>query len=307
MMQLVVPVVRSVKCQTLLDTGCSFTLMQDHLWRCICKPNETLKPCADHTFVLADGRIKHAMGWVQLVFTLADKMWTLKTFVMTKAQLAFPLVLRIDFLARTGIVIDVKNLIYGMQDKERMVYNPFHQAGDCDEQGQDHCQGALDLYLARPTAVEKLPNSSVDIDMVAQKADVSVVRKEQLHSLLCWWSAVCVDTGCTHILKHQINQNVLLVRKRVYRASPQKQQFIKDQIEEMLPNNLIRPSQSAWAAPVALVALIFVPALICFTYPVGDKCVLQERINCVTFSSTRSGKLQFPADFVLVSYPLERL
>lgn len=97
MMQLVVPVVRSVKCQMLLDTGCSFTLMQDHLWRCICKSNETLKPCADHTFVLADGRIKHAIGRVQLVFTLADKMWTLKTFVMTKAQLAFPLVLRIDF------------------------------------------------------------------------------------------------------------------------------------------------------------------------------------------------------------------
>jgi hypothetical protein len=58
----------------------------------------------------------------------------------------------------------------------------------------------------------------------------------------------------TTIEKHHIPiENPLSIRQRAYRVAPLEQEFIKEEIDRMLKNNLIQPSESPWASPVVLV------------------------------------------------------
>ncbi|CAI2201420.1 1191_t:CDS:1, partial [Funneliformis geosporum] len=40
------------------------------------------------------------------------------------------------------------------------------------------------------------------------------------------------------------------VRQRAYCVAPSEQDFIKEEINKMLKNDLIQPSESPWASPV---------------------------------------------------------
>lgn len=58
----------------------------------------------------------------------------------------------------------------------------------------------------------------------------------------------------TDVVKHRIiTTSEVPILKRPYRVSPEKQQFIEQEIKGILDKNIIRPSLSPWAAPVVLV------------------------------------------------------
>ncbi|KZS10728.1 Uncharacterized protein APZ42_024753 [Daphnia magna] len=60
--------------------------------------------------------------------------------------------------------------------------------------------------------------------------------------------------GNTGLVKHVMEtQGLGPIRQRLYRASPNQKEISKKIIEELLANNIIRPSLSSWAAPIVLV------------------------------------------------------
>ena len=60
--------------------------------------------------------------------------------------------------------------------------------------------------------------------------------------------------GKTHLTKHSINTgNARPIKCRPYRPALKQKQIIENQIEEMLQNGQIEPSESPWAAPVVLI------------------------------------------------------
>lgn len=69
------------------------------------------------------------------------------------------------------------------------------------------------------------------------------------------WPMVCTnEVGHSSVLKHCINTiDEVPLRRRAYRVSVEKEQFIDKEIKEMLANNMIRPSNSPWASPVVIV------------------------------------------------------
>ncbi|KAE8297832.1 Retrovirus-related Pol polyprotein from transposon 17.6 Protease [Larimichthys crocea] len=79
--------------------------------------------------------------------------------------------------------------------------------------------------------------------------------KPQLHNLLGNNVDVCTTkVGRTGILKHQIFlTSPVPIRQKPYRVSPPKQKVMKELIEDMLKDDVIEPSYSAWASPVVLI------------------------------------------------------
>ncbi|XP_065296576.1 uncharacterized protein [Dermacentor albipictus] len=83
-------------------------------------------------------------------------------------------------------------------------------------------------------------------------------RQDQIRNLLqsysqCFSSSPKVRQ--TPIAKHRIitDQHAPPLRQSPYRVSPRERQAIRNQVEEMLRDDVIQPSNSPWAAPVVLV------------------------------------------------------
>ena len=88
--------------------------------------------------------------------------------------------------------------------------------------------------------------------------DVAENIKSELRSLLLDHQNIFAfqtsDLGNTGLVKHVIDtQGQGPIRQRPYRASPRQREVAKNIIDELLANDIIRPSLSPWAAPIVLV------------------------------------------------------
>ena len=99
---LVVPIeTRGLQGEAVLDTGCTFTLMQRSLWQKMARSGDSLITEDLLHFVLADGKSHQAEGKTHLAYTWHGAVWTIGTYIMKDENLAFPLILGLDFLTKT--------------------------------------------------------------------------------------------------------------------------------------------------------------------------------------------------------------
>ena len=96
-----------------------------------------------------------------------------------------------------------------------------------------------------------------DLGISLEESDLSESQKLKLYEFIAMnRSSFAKDTselGCTNLHKHKIDTGKAPPqRKRPYRVSPKVKQEIDEQIEDMLKNDIIEPSNSFWAAPVVM-------------------------------------------------------
>lgn len=110
---------------------------------------------------------------------------------------------------------------------------------------------------AEKTVVANISSeNSIEFDL--EKCDLTVNQKEQLHEFLYQnrfvFSSNLSQIGQSKTYQHQIDTgNALPVRGPNYRTSPNMKKEIERQVDEMLQNNIIEPSNSDWYSPVVLV------------------------------------------------------
>lgn len=112
----------------------------------------------------------------------------------------------------------------------------------------------MHFYLAIPN----LPVTDATLQTVqqlVQKADTQPWIKRNLEKVMLDWPTICThDIGHTNLIKHRIiTTDKIPVKKRAYKVSRDKQQFIGTEIKELLAKEIIRPSISPWASPVVIV------------------------------------------------------
>ena len=87
---------------------------------------------------------------------------------------------------------------------------------------------------------------------------LTIPQQQQITTLLKQNDKLFADDlsqlGHTKVENHHIPIEVSIpIRQRAYRVAPPEQDFIKEEINRMLKNDLIQPSESPWASPVVLV------------------------------------------------------
>ena len=92
------------------------------------------------------------------------------------------------------------------------------------------------------------------------KEKIKILSREketQLTQLLKEYSDIFVkegELGRTEIMQHKIyTENVPPIFQRPYKMSPKENEIIRKELDKMLEQGVIRPSQSPWASPVVLV------------------------------------------------------
>ncbi|XP_058876774.1 uncharacterized protein LOC131731529 [Acipenser ruthenus] len=248
--------VRGLQGPAVLDTGSTFTLMRESLWRKIAHPGEELESAQDQYFMLADGQSHQAKGQVRLTYLLHGEIWFLGTYVLQDHHLTFPLVLGLDFLEKTHTQIDIVNRQYGVKHQKDFSYHPFLPRYE-GEASWDRSLSSVSLYFHTscqpPTTSDPKPCQPAKVTMTITSAEPSPVE-QQLQNLQQKWSSVCTDKlGMTTVTRHSIStEDKVPVRGRLYRASPLKKALIKEHVQDMLLDGVIEPSNSPWSSPVVL-------------------------------------------------------
>ncbi|XP_043081705.1 uncharacterized protein LOC122329503 [Puntigrus tetrazona] len=232
-------------CEAIVDTGSSYSLIQESLWRKWKNGAESWQSSRGQTFALANGHIQRALGEVTWDCTLQECTNPLRLFVMRDEDLAFPLILGLEFLVINRVKLDFDTSTYSLPGQKEILH-PF----SCYDQPP-----SVNVHCALPLRQASSDTITVVKDLVGL-ADVSQTEKYHLEELLLNWPTVCTDVlGQTSVIKHQIiTSDSIPVRRRAYSVPVNKQNFIDEEVRAMLSKGIIRPSTSPWAAPVVLVS-----------------------------------------------------
>ncbi|UYV81543.1 hypothetical protein LAZ67_20001490, partial [Cordylochernes scorpioides] len=111
-------------------------------------------------------------------------------------------------------------------------------------------------YASPPTTVNYIENDEEDkVTEIQINEDLTLSQKNELRQVLSKYSDLFSSKlGKTNLAKHRIEtENAKPIKHKPYRVSPKERDIIKEQIQDMLQEGVIRESSSPWAFPVILV------------------------------------------------------
>ncbi|XP_051980590.1 uncharacterized protein LOC127641718 [Xyrauchen texanus] len=123
---LVVPItIKGQEVKAVLDTGSTYTLIQESLWRQLGGETKPDPPGPLQRFIMADGKMHQAINKKTVCYEWHDKVCRLDTYIMKDAHLAFPLIAGLDFLRAAEAIVDVGQWRYGLKIGKGYIYHPF--------------------------------------------------------------------------------------------------------------------------------------------------------------------------------------
>uniref|UniRef100_A0AAV2M9H7 Retrotransposon gag domain-containing protein n=1 Tax=Knipowitschia caucasica TaxID=637954 RepID=A0AAV2M9H7_KNICA len=90
-----------------VDTGSTYTLMRESLWRNLHGTSRDLIPSEDQRFVMADGTTHVALGKQRFGLDWHGRKLSVEAHVMDDRHLAFPMIIGLDFLTDAGVILDL--------------------------------------------------------------------------------------------------------------------------------------------------------------------------------------------------------
>ena len=254
---LLVPItIRGMQGDAVVDTGSTFTLMKQSLWRQVTAADENFLPAERQRFVMADGTTHQALGKKTICLDWHGKQWPAEVHVMDDRHLAFPVILGLDFLATTGVLIHLAKNSYGLKTDRSYTYHTFKRqpltTTGWNNNSLSSLEGVHLYYALTPGTYHKCwVSSTTETPHPRHDSD----WPEGLQQLMENWPTVTSGKlGKTEVEKHAIFlQDEVPVRSKAYRVSPLKKRIVEEHVEKMLAENIIEPSQSAWSSPVVLV------------------------------------------------------
>ncbi len=123
---MIVPVnIDSWKGHALVDTGSTYTLLNEKLWLTMGYHTQQLKPWTEGPIYLADGGARQPLGWSEVQLAVQTLTVTLLVVVLAYQMLAFPVVLGLDDLFFSGLQVDIRNNVYWFQPDQKHSFLNF--------------------------------------------------------------------------------------------------------------------------------------------------------------------------------------
>lgn len=271
--QLIVPVsIGTWIGKAIVDTGASYTLIHESLWKYLDPTEQSLSPWTLRPLYLANGKAEVPLGWLNVSLKLHDKICPIPVAVLTTKAFAYCIVLGLDFIFFSGMQIKVSQGQYSFISDPDVDYffQPGHASvpsplgSPCVPGGNTahHSIPSISLLSSVPPLMLPLPlndsGSEDDIVLINQAVDAAHLppdHKQQLSHILQTNPQVCtLRLGWTDVLQHQIyTHHQIPIKQRPYQMSPSKQAIVNQQLQEMLVAGIVEPSQSGWSSPVVLV------------------------------------------------------
>lgn len=199
----------------LLDSGATKSLLDAKKWEHFARLGVKLERADGIKLCLADGSAAGILGKVTLPVKLEGKVAVIEFLVIP--NLTHDLYLGVDFWRKMHVVPDLKR-------------------------GTWEFGGAVEEGVGQPPAL----NSESSLDE-GQRTRLSALTEE-------WKRLKPGKLGCTSKVEHFIDTgNQRPIKQRYYPVSPYVQGVMNQELDQMLTDGVVVPSNSPWSSPVVLV------------------------------------------------------
>ena len=141
------------------------------------------------------------------------------------------------------------------QAKSVVSIAPVMSVETVDEQSENDLCDFVKFDNIGDKASPRLKNSDVLSNLDARLAHLSLEQQRQLSDLIHEFSHLFSDVpGRTDLVYHDIDVGEATpIKLHPYRMNPVKRQFLEKEVQYMLENDIIEPSDSEWSSPCVLV------------------------------------------------------
>lgn len=212
-----------------IDTGATFSFISLNLWREIFTTSN-IPQGPTECYILGDGRYMTTAGSTKLCLNLGSI--TTKPFEFRVAQnLVGDVILGQDFLTEMGCTINLASNFLGFQNFSCAPIPFFKNLEESDEEDEHISVNDLEIGVG-----------------------LTEDQKAKLETLVNKYKKVfSKKRGRTSLVMHHIDTIGKPVTCAIRRATPPNKQEIDKQIDQMLAEGIISPSNSPWQSPVHLV------------------------------------------------------
>ncbi len=237
----------------ILDTGLSYTLINEDVWKGMRAQQDALKPWTRGPLYLADGEGRQPLEWSKMTLALQSQPVTLTCVILPAHSLVFPAVVGLDFIFLSGLQFDVSENRYWFKSNKKRQYQFLRESAARPNTGLPP-QLAFFSAIA-PSDLVPLPPCHDLLQAATCNTHLDDFGKNLLLCQLQKNSDVCTaKLGCTSVLTHKIFlTHEVPIKQKPYCVPPSKLQMMKELVEEMLEKDIIEPSASPYAAPVVLI------------------------------------------------------
>lgn len=245
---------------SLIDSGASRSLISGNLFnmlsssRCVKRVEQISMPCytaTDEPMVISHKVLIH--------FKLQGLSWDFSFLVAP--SLRCDAILGVDFLAFTGLVLDLRRgqIHFDFLKRKKILpitcFDPITPLRSDPEILDDYWESIGDFANFVNSIVEMYNQFGDDEISSIDLSHLPVDKKEVALKVLNKYTKVLTKKlGCTNVLEYDIILNDLTpVRNAPYSLSPPKMEFIRGLIKKLLDLGVIRPSKSSYASPAFLV------------------------------------------------------
>lgn len=227
-------ILNKIPCLALLDSGSVFSLISAEF----ALKNEIKFETYQLFCQSVDQTLVSVIGKARLRIKLHKFSWDFQFLIVQ--NLAVEVILGVDFLTKSRISLDLgqKVLHFGFDPRTQV---PFHFES-CNSRYEMLGATSDPLFVVEPSTEIKLDHLSPGM-----KRDI-VGIVEQFPDVLT------NQLGLTDIIEYDIVLNdPTPVRLPPYRLAPPRMQVLKEKIEDMLEQGIIKPSKSHYSSPIFLV------------------------------------------------------
>ena len=175
----------------------------------------------DTKVTVANGTTARVLGSVDMAINLKGKTKVMKVYILP--CLSVPCIAGKDFLTRFALLIDTRDNAWSFSSDPGVRYT-FERESKMTERIRGVC--ALNEW-------EK--------DMLKQFLDKEFKLFDPI-------------SGCTNLVSHHIDVGTNTpIKQRYYPVNPRIQEVINQEVDRLLREDIIEPSQSSWSSPVVVV------------------------------------------------------
>lgn len=216
----------------LLDSGATRTLFGDKSRVMFEMLGFHMKSSSISRATVADGTQCTIEGAMDIPIQLHDMTAVIEALYLQGTTI--PLILGADFQIIFGILLDLARGRWYFSDQVRIF------------EAQDSC-----LVGSSHVASNKEPITPV----IHSRAHLTPDEENQLTALINkYYPQMVTKYGCTTLVEHRIDTgDALPIKQRYYPVSPNVQQHIDQELDEVLKHDIIEPSSSGWSSPIVLV------------------------------------------------------